>query len=229
MDDEVFKIVCFGDSTTDATFTSDEYPEEYSNLKVYSQWLQEQLPTILNRKIKIINSGVSGDTTADAKCRLKEDVLDHKPDLVIIQFGVNDQSIRQDLELERAMVSLEDFTYNILFLINKIRKIQANIVLVTPGLILWNDSFRSTYFKLPYQLDKRHGLNGNLENYVHMIRKIALKEEVTLIDIYQKEMEFDNKTNQSLNKLLPDGLHPNNKGHQFIANTILDYFKTLKL
>jgi len=225
MDEEVFKIVCFGDSTTDATFTSDEYPEEYLNLKVYSQWLQEQLPTILNRKIKIINSGVSGDTTADAKNRLKEDVLDHDPNLVIIQFGVNDQCIRQDLDLENATVSLEDFTYNILFLINKIRKINAKIVLVTPGMMLWNDNFRSTYFRLPYQLDKRHGLNGNLENYVRMIRKIALKEEVTLIDIYQKEMEFDNKTNHSISKLLPDGLHPNNKGHQFIANAIINHFK----
>ena len=87
-----YTIVCFGDSTTDDSFIpNEEYLPYYKDQKVYSHWLQEKLPGILDRKVKVINSGVSGDTTWDAKLRFKKDVLDHNPDLVIIQLGVNDQ------------------------------------------------------------------------------------------------------------------------------------------
>ncbi|WP_045216150.1 arylesterase [Desulfonatronovibrio magnus] len=40
-------------------------------------------------KIKVINGGVSGDTTHDGLMRLQS-LLRHKPDLVIVQFGAND-------------------------------------------------------------------------------------------------------------------------------------------
>jgi len=41
-------------------------------------------------KIPIINSSVTGDTSADALIRLKEDVLDHNPDVVLVLIGGND-------------------------------------------------------------------------------------------------------------------------------------------
>ncbi|MFL0063206.1 SGNH/GDSL hydrolase family protein [Tenacibaculum maritimum] len=224
-----YKIVCFGDSTTDASFTSKDYPKEYASLKPYTSWLDEKLPKILNRDIIIINSGVSGDTTNDAKIRFEKDVLHHNPDLVIIQFGANDQSIRQDLDLKKPAVEPDHYAYNLLYFIYNIKKINAHIILMTPGVLLWNESFKKTYFKTPYITNERYGLTSNLQNYIQLIRKICISQKIPLIDIFEKEIAYDNQPNNNLFNLLPDGLHPNNKGHFFIANEILFFFKTFKL
>lgn len=40
--------------------------------------------------IKIVNKGISGNTTGDGLSRLEEDVLEQKPALVIIELGGND-------------------------------------------------------------------------------------------------------------------------------------------
>ena len=218
-----FKIVCFGDSTTDAGFWSSDpnYFKEYKNLKVYSQWLEEAFTKEASRTFKVINSGISGDTTNEAKARFQKDVLSHNPNLVIIQFGVNDQTIRQDLRLKTAMVSLEQFAYNILFFISRIRRTGASIVLMTPGMLLWNETFKSKFFEKPYLINETYGLNGHLRLYNQMLRKIAKTENIHLIDIFKYQMEYDAKKKQSLQKLLPDGLHPNNKGHKFIADIIV--------
>ena len=229
MDNSAYKIVCFGDSTTDATFFSETLPEAYKQLKSYSQWLQESLPVTIGKKVEVINAGITGDTTADAKRRFESDVLNHKPNLVIIQFGANDQCIRQDLDLKNPILSLEDFAYNLLFFINRIKKIKAIPVLMTPGMILWTDAFKTKFFKPPYLLNEKYGLNGNMNRYVDMVRRIATNEAVSLIDIYEKEMAYDAKEGHSLFDMLPDGLHPNNDGHLFIANIILEYLKNLKL
>jgi len=69
-------VVAFGDSLTRGYGTPPgknfvTYLSEYTN-------------------IPIINSGKSGDTTADALIRLKEDVINKKPDVVLVLLGGND-------------------------------------------------------------------------------------------------------------------------------------------
>jgi len=69
-------IVCFGDSITFGygARPGEDYPKA--------------LGKIMN--IPVINAGIDGDTTPEALKRVKEDVLDRKPLLVIIEFGGND-------------------------------------------------------------------------------------------------------------------------------------------
>jgi len=69
-------MVCFGDSLTAG------YGAREGNS--YPDFLQKRV------NLKIINSGVSGDTTVDARKRFEEDVLEHNPDIVVIELGAND-------------------------------------------------------------------------------------------------------------------------------------------
>ena len=69
------------------------------------------------------------------------------------------------------------------------------------------------------------GLSNNLSNYAEIIRKIALEEQVGLIDIFNEQIKFDKANNNALDAFLPDGLHPNNEGHKFITNLIINYIK----
>ena len=62
-------------------------------------------------RLSVINSGVNGDTTTGAQQRFEQDVLHHRPEIVIIQFGLNDQTIRlyQKPEEITSYVSLQQF------------------------------------------------------------------------------------------------------------------------
>jgi acyl-CoA thioesterase-1 len=69
-------IICFGDSITMGYGVSAEY----------------SYPTFLAKMVSIpvINAGIDGDTSTEGLRRIKSDVLDNKPLLVIIEFGAND-------------------------------------------------------------------------------------------------------------------------------------------
>ena len=81
-------IICFGDSLTYGTGAGQDmdYPSQLSAL-------------ISN---PVINSGVSGDTTARALQRLERDVLSQSPDIVLITLGGNDlkNGVARDVAFE---------------------------------------------------------------------------------------------------------------------------------
>ena len=72
--------------------------------------------------IPIINSGKTGDTTSDALIRLKEDVLDKKPNIVIVFLGGNDFFMGHNTEVVKA---------NLTTMIKKIHEIGAKIILIS--------------------------------------------------------------------------------------------------
>jgi acyl-CoA thioesterase-1 len=69
-------IICFGDSITFG----------------YGAGAGEDFPSALAKltDIPVINAGIDGDTSIEALKRLKADVLDRDPLLVVIEFGGND-------------------------------------------------------------------------------------------------------------------------------------------
>jgi acyl-CoA thioesterase-1 len=69
-------IICFGDSITFGygAETSGDYPSALARMT----------------GITVINSGIDGDTSIEALKRVKTDILDRDPLLVIVEFGGND-------------------------------------------------------------------------------------------------------------------------------------------
>jgi acyl-CoA thioesterase-1 len=84
-------ILCFGDSLTYGTGASEgmDYPA--------------QLSRMLGREV--INAGVAGDTTARALKRLRDDVLVHSPDAVLITLGGND--LKNGIATKAAFANLK--------------------------------------------------------------------------------------------------------------------------
>ncbi len=79
------KIVCHGDSLTEG----------------YDIDLSRRWTDLLEQSIdaRIINSGISGDTTAGMLARFKPMVIDHEPTHVIIMGGTNDIAHRIPFDL----------------------------------------------------------------------------------------------------------------------------------
>ena len=78
-----FTIVAFGDSMT-----------ECKALEPSKRW-----PGLLQRRLnrasagircEVVNAGVGGNTSREGLARLERDVLPHRPDLTLVQFGGND-------------------------------------------------------------------------------------------------------------------------------------------
>lgn len=73
--------VAFGDSIT----------EGYGVKKSFVSILSEKITNTYSAlSLKTVNAGISGDTSRDGLVRLKHDVLSLCPDLVTVNFGVND-------------------------------------------------------------------------------------------------------------------------------------------
>ena len=84
-------VVCFGDSLTAG----------------FGAAIGHDYPSFLSEKISlpIINTGVTGNTTADALKRLDKDVLRHNSKLVIITLGANDYF--HGMPLEETLANLK--------------------------------------------------------------------------------------------------------------------------
>jgi hypothetical protein len=96
-------IVAFGDSITAGYAVRRGFPS------FWKEMLQRKYP---EAKIEMINSGVSGDTTMDGLARLDWSVLSYEPDLVTINFGINDCVLR---------LGLEEFEMNFVEMVRRIR------------------------------------------------------------------------------------------------------------
>jgi lysophospholipase L1-like esterase len=91
IDSQGKNIICFGDSIT--------YGKGATPGNDYPSLLAKKL------NIPVINAGVNGDTTRGALKRLKRDVLDKDPLLVIIELGANDYL--KGISIEETLSNLE--------------------------------------------------------------------------------------------------------------------------
>lgn len=205
-------IVTFGDSTTAPRGT----------LPVYTQLLTEALAA-QDPSFKVINAGIGGNNTNQAKARFETDVLSRKPDTVIIQFGINDSAVDvwKDPPATHPRVALSRFTENLTHFVNSLRQAGVQVILMTPNPLRWTDKLKRLYGKPPYQSDDPDGFNVLLSKYADAVRQIAASESVPLVDVDRLFRRYGCQEGQSVDDLLLDGMHPNAQGHRIVADAIL--------
>jgi lysophospholipase L1-like esterase len=101
-------------------------------------------------KIAIINSGKTGDTSSDALVRLKEDVLDYHPDVVLVLLGGNDFFEGYSEEVVRA---------NLKTILRRIKQSGAKVILIG-GSKQIVPNYESTFERLVYD----EGVDGYVPN-----------------------------------------------------------------
>jgi lysophospholipase L1-like esterase len=205
-------VVAFGDSTT----------APRGELRVYTQVLKE----LFDRQgvtCQVINAGVGGNSTSQARARFEHDVLEQKPECVILQFGINDAAVDvwRDPPARQPRVLLEDYEKNLRYFCRELKSRKCQIVLMTPNPLQWTDQLLSLYGKSPYQPEDPDGFNVLLKRYSDKVREIARDEKVILVDVDKKFRTLAQDTDQELSSLLLDGMHPNAQGHELIATALL--------
>jgi len=205
-------IVAFGDSTTATR----------GQLNIYTQRLTSAA-ALKPLGLKIINAGIGGNNTSLASKRFERDVLKHHPDIVIIQFGINDAAVDvwRTPPATLPRISLQQFQANLKHFITTLKSQGAQVILMTPNPMRWTAKLKTLYGKAPYAVEDPDGFNRLLAKYAVSVRRLATENNIPLIDIYQVFQTYDKQSDQSIDTLLLDGMHPNDRGHQIIAKILI--------
>lgn len=182
------RVVCLGDSVTGIYYHSGgrrAYPE------MLSLALQAAYP---QTPVTVVNAGISGNTTADGLSRLQADVLEQRPDLVTVMFGLNDIT----------RVPLDEVRANLGQIIDRCRAAGAEVLLCTPNSVLDTPSRPIT----------------KLVEYCNLLREVALQRQAPVCDIYAAYEALREREPLAWRLLLSDEIHPNMDGHKLSAETL---------
>jgi lysophospholipase L1-like esterase len=199
---QAVRIVTFGDSLT----------APRAGVITYSDVLSRSLAK-RGIKVEVINSGVPGDTSTKARARFATDVLARSPNLVIIQLGANDAAIDvwKTPAATQPRVSKSEYGSNLRYFIRTLRERSTHVILMTPNRFAWTPKLRSLYGKPPYDVSSDDGFNFMLDEYAEIMRDIAFRERIPLIDCAK----------HIPSSALLDGMHPSSAGHRIVADLLL--------
>jgi len=181
--------VAFGDSITEGYGVEEGWPEKLvKELKIkYPQ-----------SEIELINKGRAGDTLEESMCRFESDVLSYNPDLVSINFGIND-----------AMngVNLNDFEKLLKELIQTIKNKTNSDIFVISSEVLEDEIADATARK-----------------YYDKLQKVSREEKVAFVDIHRIWQQKLREGIELSTLLIPGLDHPNEEGYKIFAKAIADLF-----
>ena len=207
---EPLTIVAFGSSTT----------APRGSVDIYARVLERELPA-KGVPVKVVNSGVPGDTTVRARKRFERDVLAHKPDVVVIFLGGNDSAVDVWKGATNPRVPRPLYEKNLTYFIRTLRDRGAQTILMTPNLWRWTPKLKELYGKPPYDVNAPYGFCVSLRGHCDSVRKVAKDERVPLVDVFKAFEEYEPTTGKSIDKLFLDGMHPNSQGHRIIADLLI--------
>lgn len=193
------KIIFFGDSITQAGVQ----PGGYVDL------IKKALDPA---KYEVIGAGIGGNKVYDLYLRMEDDVLNKKPDLVVIYIGVNDVWHKQS---SRTGTDYDKFIRFYEALIKKIQANGAKVVLCTPAVI-------------GEKKNNANEMDADLDKYSGAIREIAAKSNLPLCDLRTIFKTYDTENNAEDKEkgiLTSDGVHLNDKGNQTLADQLLPLIK----
>ena len=202
------KILFFGDSIT--AFRD--------NVVTASELFATHYP-----QFQIVNKGVKGNHTANARERFQRDVMAERPDMLIFSFGSNDSAIDVYKQKTTPRISLEEYLENLKFFIDEMRSIHAHLIFFTPPPAVMVEHLKPYYYGEPYL---SNGFNFMLDRFIAAARDLMTKEKVPVVDVNRIFKEISGGDEKELVGLLPDGLHPNSKGQKIIFQELCQVFET---
>lgn len=167
----------------------------------------ESYPQLLLRKLKceypyavinVITTSIGGEWAEKGQTRFVEDVFPHKPDVVFIDYALNDMGIG----LERSETAWSKMIEDALA-----RNIK--VILVTPS---------------PDQRQDITSEENVLARHAAQIRKLAAKYHVGLADPFARFQQIA-KEKGSVKEYMSHINHPNEKGHDMIAEELFKWFR----
>jgi len=190
--------------TINLVFHGHSVPSGYFNtpnvntLQTYPYLLLKELKRIYPYAvINVIVTAIGGENSLSGQKRFENDVLIYKPDVLFIDYALNDRVIG----LEKAREATEK-------MITAAKERGIKVILVTPS---------------PDQRVDMLKPGNELEKFSDQLISLSKKYDVGLADGY-KQFLLKAQSAEGIKPYMSWVNHPNEKGHQLIAGEILKWF-----
>ncbi len=193
-------IVFIGDSITAAERHRPAYrPLGFGYVHFAGNFLLARYPAL---NLRIVNTGISGDTVIDLKNRWQTDCIAHRPNILSVLIGINDvwqRTMEPDLAPNAAGPDKYEVTYDQL-LAQAREQCGCRLVLMEPFL---------------FCRDRGNELYRALTPYVEAVHRLAAKHEAVLVPL---QREIDRQILEiAPEKWSEDTVHPYLWAHAWIA------------
>ncbi|WP_297376998.1 GDSL-type esterase/lipase family protein [Spirosoma sp.] len=185
------RVVFFGDSITQAGVNPGGYIDR----------LRKMIPA---DQFELIGAGIGGNKIYDLFLRMDEDVLAKQPDVVVVWVGVNDvwhkASYGTGTDPDKFMKFYEA-------VVKKLKAANARVILCTPATIGEKTDFSNQQ-------------DGDLNQYSQLIRDLAKRQNLPLVDLRKAFLDYNlknNPENKEKGVLTTDRVHLNEAGNQLVA------------
>ncbi len=187
-------IVCHGHSVPAGYFKT----PEVETMNAYPHLLHKELAAKFpHAVINVIVTAIGGENSEQGAARFERDVLALKPDLVTIDYSLNDRPLGLD-RAKKAWISM----------IEKARAAGVKVILLTPT---------------PDQSAKLDDPQDPLNRHAEQVRELAAKYHVALADstkVFQEQVAKGAR----LEDLMSQVNHPNRQGHELVAKELMKWF-----
>jgi len=193
------RIIFFGDSIT----------QQGVSKNGYVTLIKKSLDST---RYDVIGAGIGGNKVYDLYLRLEDDVLNKKPDLVVIYVGINDVWHKQT---SHTGTDYDKYFKFYQALINKIQGAGSKVVLCTPSVV-------------GEKKDGTNELDADLNKYAQGIRNLAAKNNLPLCDLRKVFTEYEAQNNaedKEKGVLTTDRVHLNEQGNKLVADQLLPLVK----
>jgi len=196
-ENRTINIVCHGHSVPAGYFSTPFVDTFNAYPYLLHRKMKENFPFAV---INVIVTAIGGEDSESGALRFEKSVISHHPDVVTIDYGLNDRRIG----LRSAELAWKS-------MIEKCLENNIKVLLLTPILDL------SGLF------EENKDQWGLLQKHTEQIRKLAEEYEVGLVDCFSL---FENyiKNGGDITDLLSWPNHPNRNGHELIAREIMRWF-----
>jgi lysophospholipase L1-like esterase len=208
------RILIFGDSITQGFW--DKTGGWVDRLRTHYDILKDG--DVTRGEPTVFNLGISGDTSLNVLKRVEQETLartwDNQKPIVLVQIGTNDARLQNG----EPQTNTSQYKDNLKQIADRLRSITVRTIFV--GLTCCNESKTS-----PVHWEQSYWDNVTLKSYEVVMRDLAKElnlQFIPIFDDFKQEFESDSS-------ILPDGLHPNQKGHQIIFDTVLSYLEQNEL
>lgn len=190
-------VVFHGHSVLAGYFKVPEVHSFEAYPQLFFHALKSELPYA---NINVITTAIGGEDSRNGEKRFKKDVLAFQPDVVGIDYALNDRYIPLK-RAKRAWVSM----------IKQAKRSGAKVILFTPTP------------DLAANLDNPQ---DPLNLHAEQIRALSREYNVALVDSLAAFKEL--AQSQDISTLMAEPNHPNAQGHQVVLQQILPWFEPCK-
>lgn len=201
---KIHKIVAIGDSITYGMSAS-------SQEMCWASLVTSMLEELIGHPMKLVNKGICANIlSVDSPAysfsegpsgleRFRKDIIEEKPDLVFIAYGLNDS---------RGGTSAQTFRKDYQEMLSEIRK-EISPIIVVLNLFYMHE--------ITYHMDDvwNHSDYEITEEFNLIIQQLAKKNNLILADVYSAQKGVDWS-------VCDDHCHPNDLGHRLIANRVFE-------